>query len=96
MTMYKAIVTDKINRRRVVIESEHNTKSEFIHDLRANGYAVNPVKVKTKEVFDYIINYTNCYPWDWKDIKSVPAEQSYRLSGGVASGEKKGRYVTYD
>lgn len=74
MTMYKAIVTDKMNGRRVVIESEHNTKAEFIHDLRANGYAVNPVKVKTKEVFEYIMNHTNCNPWDWKEIKTVPAE----------------------
>lgn len=37
MTMYKAIVTDKMDGRRVIIESEHNTKDEFIHDLRTNG-----------------------------------------------------------
>lgn len=53
--MYKAIVTDKISGRRVVIEGEFNTKAEFINDLRKNGYAVNPIKVKTKEVFEYII-----------------------------------------
>lgn len=74
MTMYKAIVTDKMNGRRVVIESEYNTKAEFIHDLRSNGYAVNPVKVKTKEVFEYIMSCTNCNPWDWKEINAVPAE----------------------
>lgn len=74
MTIYKAIVTDKMNRKRVVIESEHNTKAEFIHDLRKNGYAVNPIKVKTKEVFEYIMNETNCYDWDWKEIKAIPAK----------------------
>ena len=70
--MYKAIVTDKKEKRRVVIESEYNTKTEFIHDLRANGYTVNPIKVKTKEVFEYIMNHTNCNPWDWKEINAVP------------------------
>lgn len=71
--MYKAIVTDKFNNnRRVIIECEYNTKAEFIRDLRANGYTVNPVKVKPAEVFDYIMDHTNCYPWDWKEIKAVP------------------------
>ena len=74
MTMYKAIVTDKMNGRRVVIEDEYNTKAEFIHDLRRNGYAVNPVKVKAKEVFEYIMEHTNCNPWDWKEINAVPEE----------------------
>lgn len=74
MKVYKAIVTDKMNGKKVIIESEHNTKSEFIHDLRKNGYAVNPIKVKTKEVFEYIMSETNCYEWDWKEIKAVPVE----------------------
>ncbi len=73
MVMYKAIVTDKKDGSKVIIESEYNTKAEFIHDLRANGYAVNPIKVKTKEVFDYIMNHTNCNTWDWKEIKTVSA-----------------------
>lgn len=74
MKMYKAIVKDKMDGRKVIIESESNTKEEFIHDLRANGYAVNPIKVKTKEVFEYIMNHTDCNPWDWKEINAVPAE----------------------
>lgn len=70
--IYKAVVKDKMDGRIVFIESEYNTKAEFIHDLRMNGYAVNPVKVKEKVVFDYIIKHTDCNPWDWKEIKSVP------------------------
>lgn len=42
MTMYKAIVTDKMNGRRVVIESEYNTKAEFIHDLRVKRIRCKP------------------------------------------------------
>ena len=72
MTMYKAIVTDKADGRKVVIESNAYSKTDFIHDLRRNGYSVNPAKVKTKEVFDYIMQNTNCNPWDWKEINTVP------------------------
>ena len=64
--MYKALVKDE-NNNLVTIESEYNTKKDFIEDLRANGYKVNPIKVKKAEVFDYIINNTNCYEWDWKE-----------------------------
>lgn len=71
MKTYKAIVKDKMTGKRVVIESECGTKAEFIHDLKCNGYAVNPKKVKTREVFEYIMNHTDCAPWDW-EIKSVP------------------------
>lgn len=52
---------------------DYPTKADFIHDLRHNGYRVNPKKVKPAEVFDYIMNHTNCNPWDW-DIKAIPAE----------------------
>ena len=45
---------------------EYRTKADFIHDLRCNGYKVNPMKVKTSRTFDYIINHTDCNPWDWK------------------------------
>lgn len=72
MKVYKAIVTDKMNGRKVVIESECNTKAEFVHDLRRNGYSVNSTKVKTKEVFEYIMEHTNCNSWDWKEINAIP------------------------
>ena len=72
MTMYSAVVKD--GKRVVFIRNqEYRTKSDFIHDLRYNGYKVNVRKVKQSDVFDYIINHTNCAPWDW-DIKVVPAE----------------------
>lgn len=50
--LYSAIVKDKESKRRIVIrEQEYPNKSEFIHDLRHNGYAVNPLKVKKSKVF---------------------------------------------
>lgn len=72
MKKYSAIVKD--NERTVFIEyQEYRTKAEFINDLRCNGYSVNPLKVKPSDVFDYIINHTNCNSWDWK-LKEVPQE----------------------
>lgn len=67
MKKFKAIVKDKQTKQLVIIESEHETKTEFIQDLRSNGYMVNPYKVKVAEVFDYIMNTTNCEEWDWKE-----------------------------
>jgi hypothetical protein len=67
MTKFKAFVKNKDTKEYVTIESEYKSKESFIKDLRANGYMVNPLKVKKSEVFDYIINNTNCYEWDWKE-----------------------------
>lgn len=64
--IFKASVKCKKNNARIIIEGIYTSKAEFIKDLRENGYSVNNNKVKTKEVFDYIINHTNCSLEDWK------------------------------
>ena len=70
MKLYSALVKD--GNRLVEIKNEkYATKADFIHDLRANGYKVNPKKVKESRLYDYIIAETNLYPWDW-DLKSIP------------------------
>ena len=72
MKTYSAIVKD--GSRPVIIKNQaYNSKRDFIHDLRANGYRVNPKKVKPADVFEYIMQHTNCYPWDW-DLQAVPQE----------------------
>jgi len=63
---FKAAVKSKLDGRQI-IEMEYDTKKEFISDLRANGYQVNEMKVKKSEVFDYIMDHTNCNKWDWKE-----------------------------
>ena len=67
MKKFKAIVKDKQTKQLVIIESEYETKTEFIQDLRSNGYMVNPYKVKLAEVFDRIMETTDCNWWDWKE-----------------------------
>ena len=66
---YKALVTDKENGKRLTIARDYPTKAEFIFDLRRNGYAVDPSRVKTEQEFDRIINKTNAEEWHWKPRK---------------------------
>ena len=66
MTLYKALVKDT-NKQLVIIESEYKSKKDFIADLRKNGYKVNPIKIKKAEIFDFIMDHTNCNDWDWKE-----------------------------
>ena len=65
--LYKAIVKDKQTKELIIIESEYDKKIDFINDLRGNGYMVNPLKVKKAEVFNYIMDNTNCNKWDWEE-----------------------------
>lgn len=65
MKKFSAVVKDGA-RTVFITEQEYRTKADFIHDLRSNGYKVNPLKVKTSRTFDYIINHTDCNLWDWK------------------------------
>lgn len=72
MKKYSAAVKDGV-RTVFIRNQEYQRKADFIHDLRANGYKVNPQKVKQADVFEYILNHTNCAPWDW-DLKEIPQE----------------------
>lgn len=70
MKTYSAVVKD--GARVVFIrDQEYPTKADFIHDLRANGYKVDPRKVKESALFDYIVKHTNCAPWDWA-LRKIP------------------------
>jgi hypothetical protein len=66
--MYSAMVKTQENDL-IRVDSEYNTKTDFIKDLRSNGYKVNADKVKTFEEMERILNTTNCNPWDWNPKK---------------------------
>ena len=72
MKTYSALVKDG-NRLVEIKNQDYNRKVDFIHDLRRNGYKVNPNKVKEQSLYDYIVNKTNCNSWDW-DLKSIPCD----------------------
>ena len=88
MTMFSALVKDKETKQITRIDSEYPTKAKFIYDLKANGYAVNPNKVKILEIFDYILENTNCTPEEWKYINKIPADNEL-VSDIVFTGERK-------
>lgn len=67
---YSASVKDKETGKGLFIENkEYANKADFIFDLRRNGFAVDPIKVKKSDVFDYIVNNTDCSPRDWRMYK---------------------------
>ena len=71
MTTYKTLATDKQTGERVTIEREYNTKQEFIADVRRNGYKVNAKRTKETNLYNWIIENTNCNERDW-EIRSIP------------------------
>mgnify|MGYP004670640061 CR=1 FL=1 len=82
MKKYSAMVKD--GQRVVIIrDQDYPNKAAFIHDLRANGYRVNPKKVKPADVFNYICDHTDMNPWDW-DLKKVPEEPTATLEAAPA------------
>ena len=66
MKTFKALVKDT-DGKTLTIESDYNSKAEFIDDLRRNGFRVNRVTVKTKAAYDHIVTNTNGQRWDWTD-----------------------------
>jgi len=69
MKKYKAMVKDSEENMIVkIVEGTARNKSEFIRDLRKNGYVVNTLKVKESSVFDKIIE-TNLCDWDWRETR---------------------------
>lgn len=67
--VFKATVRNKETGQSTVIESEYNLKSDFVKDLRSNGYSV--VRAEPKEVFDFVIENTNGTKYDWEDTKKL-------------------------
>ena len=69
LKMFSAWVKDKNTKQHLRIDSEYKTKTDFISDLRSNGYAVSQYHVKEKVEYDRIINETDCNIWDWKGTR---------------------------
>lgn len=99
MKKFSAIVKDG-TKTVFITNQEYRTKADFIHDLRCNGYKVNPMKVKTSRTFDYIINHTDCNPWDWKltdkevdDITDYHPRKEYVRYGSLERKQTDGPFL---
>lgn len=89
MKQYSAVVKDKQTKQTILIQNkEYSTKAKFISDLKSNGYAVDPNKVKESEVFEYIMKNTNCEPQEWKYINRIPNENEL-ITDMMETGYKK-------
>ena len=71
MKKFKTIATDKKTGEKICIVSEYPTKTNFIKDIRANGYRVNPIRVAEEKNYDYIMDHTNATDNDFKKYKKV-------------------------
>lgn len=71
MKKYKTLAYDKKYKVWDVITREYETKAEFVKELRANGYKVNPLRVAEEKVWDYIMDHTDATDIDFKTIKSI-------------------------
>lgn len=72
--LYKAVVRNKETKKLEIVTFTACSLTHALHEIRVNGYSVNNYHCKPAEVFDYIMKHTNCNPWDWKEIKSVPQD----------------------
>lgn len=54
--VYKVTATDKMTGKRSIIAKEYPSKTAFMKDVRANGYSFQDLKVKSEEVWNYIVN----------------------------------------
>ena len=74
---YKALVTDIVTKERIILEDDCKTKKQFLEFIRSNGYSVSDLKVKKADVWDWIVNETNCYPEDWYFNEIPESDEEY-------------------
>jgi hypothetical protein len=71
---FKASVKSKTTGKISHIEITQTNKANAIRDIRGNGYSVDANKVKSPEVFNFIIENTNATPEAWRYINRLPED----------------------
>jgi len=96
--LFKTCVKYKPTGKYSIIESEYRTKAQFISDLRANGYAVNPLKIKEVNLYNWILENTDCEEHVWKYINTIPKDyEEYReMIQSKSEREEKRRDIKYN
>ena len=70
--LYKAFVKDKETGKVNFMEYDYDSKSDFIRDLKLNGYTV--IRVEPKELYDFVLDNTNADKYDWEAAKKLYKE----------------------
>lgn len=70
--LFKALVKNKDTGEVTTIESDYSSKSDFINDLKHNGYSVH--RAEPKELYDFVVDNSNGNKWDWETAKKLYKE----------------------
>lgn len=100
--LYKAFVRDKETGKTTFMEYDYDSKSDFISDLKHNGYTV--IRVEPKELYDFVLENTNGDKYDWEAAKKLYKEgrltredhTNMRMYGQSRKAIKSGNIYDYN
>ena len=70
--MFKAFVKDKKTGEPQFLEYDYDKKSDFINDLRQNGYSIH--RVEPKDLYDFVMDNFNGEKHEWEIAKKLYKE----------------------
>lgn len=70
--LFKAFVKDKETGESKFVESDYPSKSDFVTDLKHNGYSVS--RAEPKDLYDFILNNFNGDKHEWEIAKKLYKE----------------------
>ena len=95
--LFKALVKNKDTGEVTTIESDYSSKSDFINDLKRNGYSVH--LAEPKELYDFVADNFNGNKWEWeiakklyKENKPLTKEEFEKMKDGECEKEEKPDY----
>lgn len=70
--MFKAFVKDKETGESKFVESDYPSKSDFVTDLKHNGYSVS--RAEPKDLYDFVLDNFNGDKYEWEVAKKLYKE----------------------
>jgi hypothetical protein len=71
MTTYMALVESKESGEKYFVELDKPNIKAFKEDVYANGCRVVRNWVLTKGQYEWMMDNTNCEPWDYQEAKKM-------------------------
>ena len=99
--IFKAFVKDKETGESKFIESDYPSKSDFITDLKHNGYSVS--RAEPKDLYDFVMDNFNGDKYEWevakklyKEGKPLTKEEFEKMKDGKCDDDKLDHEVVND
>ena len=70
--LFKAFVKDKETGESKFIESDYPSKTDFINDLKHNGFSVS--RAEPKDLYDFVMDNFNGDKYEWEVAKKLYKE----------------------